>query len=68
MVGWTITSRINCEIKFKIYSIIFLYSTKEQVIMTGTELLKVELTHNKGQDSTTLNWESNWQTKEGEIL
>ena len=36
--------------------------------MTGTELLKVELTHNKGQDSTTLNWESNWQTKEGEIL
>ena len=41
------------------HSIIFLYSKKEQIIMTGTELLKVELTHNKGQDSTTLNWESN---------
>jgi len=36
--------------------------------MTGTGLPKVEPTHDKGQDSTTLNWRNNWQTQEGKIL
>jgi len=46
----------------------FLYSEKRQVITTDAELLKVEPTHNKGQDSTTLNWESNQQTQGDKIL
>jgi len=29
--------------------------------MTGIRLPKVKLTYNKGQDSITINWESNWQ-------
>jgi len=56
MVIQIVTNRINCEIKFKVCSTIFLYSKKEQIIMIGTGLLKVEPTYNKGQDSTTLNW------------
>jgi len=36
--------------------------------MTSTGLPKVEPTYDKEQDSTTLNWESNQQTKEGKIL
>ena len=61
MVRQIVTSQINCGIKFKICDIIFLYSKKGWVIMTGTILSKVEPTYDKEQDSTTLNWGSNQQ-------
>jgi len=68
MVGWIVISKTNCGIKLKIYSTMFLYSKKGQVIIISMGLLKVEPTYNKGQDSTILNWKSNQHTKEGEIL
>ena len=68
MVRWTTTERTNFEIKFKIYSTRILYSKKGQIITICIGLQEVEPTHDKGQDSTILNWGSNQQTQGGEIL
>ena len=68
MVGWTAQSRINSRVKFKICDTMFLYSKKEQIFMIGTGLQEIESTHNKRQDATTLNWESNWQAQRGKVL
>ena len=68
MIRWTTTERTNFEIKFKIYSTRILYSKKGQIITIGIGLQEVEPKHNKGQDSTTLNWGSNQQTQGGEII
>ena len=36
--------------------------------MTSTKLQKVEPAHDKEQDAITINWRSNWQAQEHEIL
>ena len=59
MVRQTNQDRINYEIKFKIYSIMFLHSKERLIIMIGTILQKIKPTYNKGQNTTTLNWGNN---------
>jgi len=46
----------------------FLYSKEEQISMTSIRLQKVELAHNKGQDTITTNWRSNQKTQKCKIL
>ena len=68
MARWIAQSRVNCEIKFMICGTIFLHPKERQITIISTELQKIKPTYNKGQDTTTLNWGSNWQIERGEIL
>ena len=47
------------RIKFTICSTMFLHSKEEQIPMTSTRLLEIELVYNKGQDIIIFNWGSN---------
>ena len=67
MVGWIIKSRTNSGIQVKIYSIILLYFKEKWITMISTKLQKVELGHNKEQDTTAFNKRSHWQIKESNI-
>ena len=67
IAGWTTQNRINCRVKFKIYSIMFLYPKKGQITMTSIRLLEIKLVHDKGQDVTTLNWRSYQQAEKDNI-
>ena len=58
MVRRTTQGRINCEIKFKIYSIMFLHPNERYITTISTRLQKVKLAYNKNQNTTTLNWGS----------
>jgi len=51
MVGRTTQDRTYSEIKLEIYSIMFLYFKEGQISMACTGLQKVELVHNKKQDT-----------------
>ena len=62
MVKRTTQGRTYSGIKFKICSTMFLYSKEEQILKTSIELQKVEPVYNKGQDTVTLDRESNQQT------
>jgi len=55
----TTQSRTHSGIKFEIYSIIFLHFKEEWISTISTGLQKVELAHNEGQGTITIDWESN---------
>ena len=46
----------------------FLYSKEEQITTIGTRLQKTKPIHDKKQDTTTLNWRSNWQAQRCKVL
>jgi len=48
MVEQTNQDRINCRIKLKICSTIFLHPKERWITMIGTRLQKIEPIHNKG--------------------
>ena len=68
IVKKTAQGKTYCGIKFKIHDTMLLHSKEEQISMTSTELQKVEPAHDKEQDAITINWRSNWQAQEHEIL
>ena len=55
MVGQIVQSRINCGIKLKIHSTIFLYSKEGWIIMTSTRLPEIELVYDQEQDAIASN-------------
>ena len=55
MVRQITQSRINCEVKFKIYGTILLYPKEGWISMISTRLQEVEPVYNKGQDTVTTN-------------
>jgi len=55
-------------IKFKMCSIMLLYSKEGYISMIGTELQKVEPVYNKKQETITINWRSNQQAQKCKIL
>ena len=67
IVGQTTQDRINHRIKFKICSIMVLYSKERWITMIDTRLLEIEPVYNQGQDATTFNWRSHRQIKEGKV-
>ena len=68
MVGWTTQSRINCEIKLKIYGIRLLHSKERWVTIISIRLLKIELVYDQEQNATAFNQRDYWQIKEGKIF
>jgi len=68
MVGQMAQDRINCEIKFKICNIMFLYSKERWITTISTRLQEVKPAYDKGQDIIILNWESDRQAQECQIL
>jgi len=68
IVGWTAQGKINCGIEFKICSTMFLYSKEKWIIIIGTGLQKIELVCDKEQDTTILNWKSDWQIKKYQVF
>ena len=68
MVEQTAQSMVNCRVKFKIHSTIFLYPKEGQITTTSTGLPEIELVHDWEQDTIILDWESYQQTKGSKIL
>ena len=59
IAGQTTQSRLNCGIKVKIYSTMFLYFQKRWFIIVSSGLQKAQLSHNKEQNPIIFNWRSN---------
>jgi len=68
MVRRTTKGRINHGIKVKIRSTMFLYSKERQITIASSGLQETKPSHNKKQDTTTLNRRSNRQIKESKVL
>ena len=60
--------KINHGIKVKIYSTIFLHSKERWITMASSKLQEIKLSHNKEQDTTTLNRRSNQQIEGSKVL
>ena len=68
MVRQIAQDRINCRIKVKIHSTIFLHSKERQITMASSRLQKIKPSHNKGQDTTISNRRSNQQIEGSKVL
>jgi len=59
---------INHGIKVKICNTMLLYSKERQITMTSSGLQETKLSHNKRQDTTTLDRRSNQQIEGSKVL
>ena len=62
MAKWTTKGRTHHRVKFKIYSTMFLYSKERRNTTIGTRLQIAKSIHNQGQNATTSDQQSNWET------
>jgi len=59
MVGQAIEGGSYSGIEIKIYSTMLLHSKEGRITMIGTRLQEAQLSYDKGQNTTAIDWRSN---------